>query len=75
LERSGRGKALTKVLLTAAQVARIFQMSKSPIYIMAKKEILPPVQFGRFIGFDEDEIAACIQAYKTFTTGERSRHG
>ena len=66
---------MTKVLLTAAQVARIFQVSKSPIYIMAKKGILPPVQFGRVIRFDEGEIAAFIQAHKTFTTGERSRHG
>ena len=66
---------MTKVLLTAAQVARIFQVSKSHIYIMAKKEILPPVQFGRVIRFNEDEIAACIQAHKTVTTGERSRHG
>lgn len=66
---------MTKVLLTAAQVAKIFQVSKSRTYIVAKKGIFPPVQFGRVIRFDEDGIAAFIQAHKTFPTGERSRHG
>ncbi|MBK5095523.1 MAG: helix-turn-helix domain-containing protein [Deltaproteobacteria bacterium] len=66
---------MTKVLLTAVQVAKIFQVSKSHIYIMAKKGKLPSVQFGRVIRFDGDEIAAFIQAHMTFTTGERSSHG
>ena len=66
---------LTKALLTAAQVAKIFQLSKSHRYIMAKKGKPPSVQFGRVIRFDEEEIVAFIRAHKTFTTGERSRHG
>ena len=50
---------LTKALLTAAQVAKIFQVSKPHLYIMAKKGKLPSVQFGRVIRFDEEEIVAC----------------
>ena len=66
---------MTKALLTAAQVAKIFQVSKPHLYIMAKKGKLPSVQFGRVIRFDEEEIVAFIRAHKTFTTGESSRHG
>jgi len=66
---------MTKAPLTAAQVAKRFQVSKSHVYIMAKKGKLPSVQFGRVIRFDGEEIVAFIRAHKTFTTGERSRHG
>ena len=66
---------MTKVLLTAARVAKIFQVSKSHINIKVKKEILPPVKARRVIRFDEDEIAAFTQAHTTFPKGERSGHG
>ena len=66
---------MTKAPLTAAQVAKRFQVSKSHVYIMAKKGKLPSVQFGRVIRFDEEEIVAFIRAHKTFPTGERSGHG
>jgi excisionase family DNA binding protein len=66
---------LTKVPLTEAQVAKIFQVSKSHVYIMAKKGKPPSVQFGRVIRFDDEEIVAFIRAHKTFPTGERSGHG
>ena len=66
---------MTKAPLTAAQVAKRFQVSKSHVYIMAKKGKLPSVQFGRVIRFDGEEIVAFIRAHKTFPTGERSGHG
>ena len=66
---------MTKAPLTAAQVAKRFQVSKSHVYIMAKKGKLPSVQFWRVIRFDGEEIVAFIRAHKTFTTGESSRHG
>ena len=66
---------MTKAPLTAAQVAKRFQVSKSHVYIMAKKGKLPSVQFGRVIRFDEGEIVAFIRAHKMFTTGERSGYG
>ena len=66
---------MTKAPLTEAQVAKIFQVSKSHVYIMAKKGKPPSVQFGRVIRFDDEEIVAFIRAHKTFPTGERSGHG
>ena len=66
---------MAKALLTAAQVAKIFQLSKSHRYIMAKKGKPPSAQFGRVIRFDDEEIVAFIRAHKTFPTGERSGHG
>ena len=66
---------MTKAPLTAAQVAKRFQVSKSHGYIMAKKGKPPSVQFGRVIRFDDEEIVAFIRAHKTFPTGERSGHG
>ncbi len=54
-----------KVLLTATQVAKILQVSTAHVYVMAKRGVLPSVQFGRVVRFDEDELAAFIRNHKT----------
>lgn len=56
---------MIKILLTAAQVAKILQVSEAHVYVLAKKGELPSVRFGRVVRFDEDELDAFIQAHKT----------
>lgn len=55
---------MIKILLTAAQVAKILQVSEAHVYVLAKKGELPSVRFGRVVRIDEDELDAFIQAHK-----------
>jgi excisionase family DNA binding protein len=61
----GRRKSVAKVLLTAAQIAKILQVSEAHVYVLAKRGELPSVRFGRVVRFDGDEVDAFIEAHKT----------
>lgn len=56
---------MTKVLLTAPQVAKILQVSEAHVYVLAKKGELPSERFGRVVRFVEEEIEAFTKAHKT----------
>lgn len=59
-----QGYGLHCAVTKAAEIAGIFKVSRSTIYRLAKKGIIPTVHLGRAVRFDILQVYEALQLYR-----------